>query len=273
MKIIAEIGWNHLGDMQLAAKMIKAAAKSGATHAKFQTWSTKHLKSGPWDLDGRRKIYEKAELSEENHRFLSNACKKNNIAFLTSCFSYKDVAFISSMCDEIKIPSTELCNASLIEEIRKRFSCKQNHHIYVSTGTCTVDEIEDFVRKMDGMNFTLMHCVSVYPTPPELCNMSRLTYLNTLHNSVGYSGHYPGIEDAIVALEFGVSTIEKHFTTNKKLPGRDNLYALTPKDLKRLTNFVSNREKMLAFHGNGFISNEIETRELYRGRWDDLESS
>ena len=66
-KVIAEIGWNHMGDMDLAEKMIESAASNGADFCKFQTWSSKNLKPGPWDHDGRRKIYEKAELTPEMH--------------------------------------------------------------------------------------------------------------------------------------------------------------------------------------------------------------
>ena len=79
IKLIAEIGWNHMGSISLAEKMIKAAKKSGADFAKFQTWSVSRLKSGAWDNDGRREIYEKAEESElfdpdimKRKKFLSN---------------------------------------------------------------------------------------------------------------------------------------------------------------------------------------------------------
>ena len=72
MKIIAEIGWNHMGDMVLAKDMITAAKESGCDFAKFQTWSVDRLKSGVWDTDGRREIYEKAQLSLEQHNELKN---------------------------------------------------------------------------------------------------------------------------------------------------------------------------------------------------------
>ena len=78
-EIIAEIGWNHMGDMELAKQMIKEASLNGATHAKFQTWSVKRLKNGSWDSDGRRQIYEKAELTESKHIELINHCKKAGI--------------------------------------------------------------------------------------------------------------------------------------------------------------------------------------------------
>ena len=82
INIIAEIGWNHMGDMELAKKMIKEAANAGATYAKFQTWSVSRLKPGIWDEDGRREIYEKAELSKENHIELINYCDENKMAMV-----------------------------------------------------------------------------------------------------------------------------------------------------------------------------------------------
>ena len=93
--IIAEIGWNHMGDMDLAEKMIVSAKDAGATYAKFQTWSVDNLKNGSCDNDGRLEIYKKAELSESDHSFLKKCCDANNIKFLTSCFSAKSVDLIS----------------------------------------------------------------------------------------------------------------------------------------------------------------------------------
>ncbi|HUV84432.1 MAG TPA: N-acetylneuraminate synthase family protein, partial [Methanosarcinales archaeon] len=81
-KIIAEIGWNHMGDMNLAKKMIDSAKECGADYAKFQTWSVKNLKLGPWDQDGRREIYEKAELTIDKHKELKSYCDNVGIKFL-----------------------------------------------------------------------------------------------------------------------------------------------------------------------------------------------
>lgn len=270
MKIIAEIGWNHMGDMQLAQRMVESAASNGATHVKFQTWSTKRLKNGPWDNDGRKEIYQKAELSEEKHRFLLETCNKNNVVFFTSCFSSADVEFISQISNEIKIPSTELTNDDLIQSIVKNFSNKNNHHVYASTGTCTWEEISIAVDtlKKGKVNFSLLHCVSSYPTPAEYCNMQKIVELKSLHDDIGYSGHYFGIEDAIVAAELGATVIEKHFTVDRELPGRDNKFALLPADLKKLTDYINTRQKMLKYHGLDFLQNEKEMREKYRGRWD-----
>ena len=101
-KLIAEIGWNHMGDMRIAEEMVKEAAESGAFFAKFQTWKVDRLKSGSWDHDGRREIYEKAELTKEKHEFLIESCKRHNIKFLSSAFSVETLnrsrAHLASPC-------------------------------------------------------------------------------------------------------------------------------------------------------------------------------
>ena len=115
IKIIAEIGWNHMGDMDLAKKMIVAAHKAGADFAKFQTWSVKNLKPGPWDIDGRLEIYKKAELTKEKHNLLKNYCDEIGIGFLTSVFNVNDVGWLSELNREIiKVPSHEIYNKEYI---------------------------------------------------------------------------------------------------------------------------------------------------------------
>ena len=89
INLIAEVGWNHMGDIALAEKMIKLAKKSGADYCKFQTWSEKNLKPGPWDTDGRREIYKKAGLTEEKHHLLKKICESEKVNFLTSVFNMK----------------------------------------------------------------------------------------------------------------------------------------------------------------------------------------
>ena len=84
--IIAEIGWNHMGNMKLAEKMIIAAKKAGADFCKFQTWRVKNLVNGSWDKDGRKNIYIKAELDDKKHYILKQICKKYKIGFFKSVF-------------------------------------------------------------------------------------------------------------------------------------------------------------------------------------------
>ena len=121
-KLIAEIGWNHMGDMTLAKDMITAAKESGCDFAKFQTWSVDRLKSGVWDTDGRREIYEKAELDLDKHFDLKNYCDEIGIGFMSSVFSIQDAELLRQVVtDYVKIPSFESRNEELINYCNDNF--------------------------------------------------------------------------------------------------------------------------------------------------------
>tara|TARA_Y100000034_G_C6888993_1_gene408663 strand:- start:169 stop:969 length:801 start_codon:yes stop_codon:yes gene_type:complete len=263
-KIIAEIGWNHMGDMRIADQMIEAAANSGADYAKFQTWSVDRLKPGEWDGDGRRQIYEKAELSRENHISLIEKCTAHGIQFLSSVFSIKDAELLKSLgVREIKIPSFESRNPELIKYCDVSFD-----KIYMSTGTSMWSEIKTSAALVKNSSLTLLHCVSSYPVNTEQANIKKIEYLKNLCNSVGYSDHITGIESAKVAMGFGVDVIEKHFTVDRDLPGRDNKFAILPQELKNLKDYVILYEKMHKWHGLDCLEIEKSSREHYTGRFD-----
>ena len=268
-KIIAEIGWNHMGDIELAEKMILEAKKSGADYAKFQTWSVQNLKSGSWDNDGRREIYEKAQLTHEKHLELINICKKYDIHFLTSVFNPNDVEFVSTLINSVKIPSSEMNNKELIESILKYFKPLENHHIFISTGSSLFSEILNVIEifKKNNMNFSILHCVSSYPCPYDKCNLDRINELKKYHTSTGYSGHCPGIFDAIASLEYNIDVIEKHFTIDNELPGRDNKFAILPSDLKFLCDYNKNRNDLKKLVSLDYQESEKDNRENYSGRW------
>ncbi len=259
IELIAEIGWNHMGDMGRAKAMIRQASDSGANYAKFQTWRVSRLTKGPWDEDGRRKIYEQAELSDDQHLYLADTCKEYGIKFLTSCFCIDDIDFISSVCDAVKIPSTECRNKDLVNAAIEKFD-----RVFISTGA-TLEEEYSYLAKCDKV--TLLHCVSAYPCDASKVNMGRMLSLKALGGHVGYSGHYDGIWDAILAVSLGAKVIEKHFTVDKNLPGRDNKFALVPSELKQISEYISNTNKMMYDHGTNFQTIEAEAREIYNGRW------
>ena len=264
-EIIAEIGWNHMGDMNLASKMIKAAKNSGADIAKFQTWKVSRLKDGEWDNDGRRSIYENAELSKEQHLFLIEVCRKENIEFMSSAFSVEDAKLLSNLnCKKIKIPSFEVNNFELLDFCKKHFSI-----IYVSTGTANKDEIlklSNFFRSWDG-KLIVMHCVSAYPCNSEKINLPRINHLREFFKNVGFSDHTQGTLSTISSIFLNPLAIEKHFTIDHNLPGRDNKFAILPSELKELTEFIHIREQCNKDHGMNYQKIEEDSRKFYRGRF------
>ena len=262
-KVIAEIGWNHCGDIELAKKFIISASKCGADYAKFQTWSTSRLKPGAWDDDGRREIYNKAELSKEDHLILMDCCNKNNINFLSSVFSIMDAELLSELgCAEVKIPSFESRNFELIKYCNKHFKT-----IFLSTGTSSLDEIKESISLINKASLYLMHCVSVYPQEYSESNLPRMKRLMKITKNVGLSDHIEGVESSKIAIGEGAKIIEKHFTIDKELPGRDNKFSILPNQLFDLTKFIKNRELMFKDWGDGYLVKAKDSRINYTGRF------
>lgn len=262
-KIIAEIGWNHMGDMDLAERMVISAAKNGADTCKFQTWSEEKLKPGAWDTDGRREIYKKAQLSKEDHLFLKKVCEEQSVQFLTSVFDIGDLEFLNSLgMAMIKIPSHEVSNLELIQAAASAFET-----VLISTGAAKWEEIEKIVETTDSNRLVLLHCVSTYPCTAEKINLPRMEKLKELTKTIGYSGHYPGIDDAIAAICHEASYVEKHFTIDQDLPGRDNKFAIMPEQMKALAEFRDNYQKMNINLGLDLQECEMDTYNNYRSRW------
>ena len=262
IKLIAEIGWNHMGNLNIAEKMIVAASKSGADYAKFQTWRVKNLKNGPWDNDGRRQIYEKAELNKNDYKILAKICKKNKIKFLTSLFNENDYELIKALrIKEIKIPSPENRNKNLLKFCSKKFNT-----IYLSTGAAKLNEIKNSFKIFKKKNVHLLHCVSAYPCKDNNVNLRRILNLKKISPLVGLSDHTPDILSCLYSLPLGVNIIEKHFTIDNKLPGRDNKFAILPKDMNNLRKEVD-RYILMNLSSKKFIKEEQEVRNIYSGRW------
>ena len=265
--IIAEIGWNHMGNMKLAKKMIIEAKKNGADFVKFQTWSVSNLKNGPWDNDGRRRIYIKAELTKKKHEILREFCVKKKIKFLTSVFNEKDINWLSKLSNyAIKIPSHEVYNIELIKSSLNKFK-----YVIISTGAAKWYEILKIQKLKNKLNkqkkVCILHCVSTYPCELKNANLKRINSLKKLFKNVGYSGHCEGIQDGVASSSFDIKLIEKHFTINKKLPGRDNKFAILPNELKELSDYYNSKILMEIDRGKNLQKSELDTFKNYRGRW------
>lgn len=262
-KIIPEIGWNHMGDIKLAKKMIIAGAKNGADYIKTQVFDPKLLKPGPWDKDGRRDIYNKAKLTSAKYEKLYNFAKINKIKFFTSVVN-KDGAkmVLKFQNDLIKIPSTENTNYELLEFCKKNFK-----EIIVSTGTATFKEIRFLEKIIDQKKLVIMHCTSSYPCKAKDVNLPKIELLQKYFHKVGFSDHSAGIEASILSLNFKPHYIEKHFTIDQNLPGRDNKVAILPNDLRILKHYLNFFNEAIKFRGKNFLKVEKEVRSLYRGRW------
>ncbi len=267
MFYIAEIGWNFMGDMKLAEKMISAASYSGATHVKFQYWREDKLKKGEWDKDGRREIYLAAQLDEGKINSIIEISNKNKINAFFSVFNKEDAVFIKNYNQKIiKIPSHEIYNLELIDYCLSNFDT-----VLISAGACTKNELHEAVKKINlsDCKTILMHCVSTYPCPSENVNLKRLEYLKSIivNSELGLSDHSSSLVIPSVAAIYNIKAIEKHFTIDNDLPGRDNKFALLPNQFEKMVK--NHKEVLLGLidHGVDYQECEKNTVKNYRGRW------
>ena len=128
-------------------------------------------------------------------------------------------------------------------------------------------EIKESVNLFDKTNLVLMHCVSTYPCEPNMANITKIEELKKICNHVGYSDHIFGVESAKVAMKYDIDVIEKHFTPDRDLPGRDNKFAILPEELKDLTNYINMFYNMHEPHGLDYQACEEASRLQYAGRF------
>ncbi len=261
--IIAEIGWNFLGDLDLAKKMITSSKEAGCKVVKFQLWNPDNLVAGEWDKDGRREIYEKAYLDKEKYSELYNFSKSINLDCFASVFDKNSYEILKSISSKlIKIPSVEAYDIDLIKKSLNDFE-----KVLVSTGAMKKKELENLLQFKDLDKFFILHCVSSYPLDYKNSNFEKFFYLKDNFKNVGYSGHAKGINDAVFALSNGAKIVEKHFTIDNNLEGRDNKFAILPNELKFICDYEKDVNDMNIGHGLDLQENENDVYKFYRGRF------
>ena len=242
--IIAEIGINHNGDVKLAKKMIDAAAEAGADVVKFQTFSPERLYVEEFAKSKKVKFGDKemslwdfideVKLSWDDTKMLKEYAESKGIGFLSTPFSFEDADFLESIgVEAFKVASTDLTTYPFIEHIAKK-----GKPIILSTGTSTIGEIEEavnIIKNTGNDKIILLHCISIYPAPPETIYLKSMEILkNAFKLSVGFSDHTAGIHIPVAAIALGAQVIEKHFTIDKNLPGPDQAGSMTPDELRLL---------------------------------------
>lgn len=259
--IIAEAATNHGGDLSMAKEMVHAAKETGADYIKFQSWRLA-------TMDHRNPAFESMkpkELSDDDHYALLNECQKAGIKFLTTCFDAGRVPFLASLgLNTIKVASTDVGSTRMLKELRKVFP-----RIFLSTGMSYSGEVKNAVEVLKEGEFHLLHCVSLYPTPPDRANLARINWLRTFTPIVGYSDHTLGTTAAKIAICMGATVIEKHFTL-KRDPNNifSNMSAL-PEDILEITTFARDHKTYMGQEEGALTEDEIKARETFIGRWGD----
>ena len=252
--IVAEIGGNHNGDMDLAKRMIAEAKSCGADAVKFQMyrrqdlWTNDHLielnegqvkleNVDAWKTEelGLANIFEQIDrfaIQEKEHIELFSYARELGIDYGTSTFTKKDVDFcIDQKVANLKIASCDATNFDLVEYVLSK-----DYPVHIALGMVTMAEIRELVALVPAScrgKVTLLHCVSLYPPKDEQVNLS---FMDTLRRefglAVGFSDHTFGTAIPLAAAALGASVIEKHFTLDKNMPGWDHKVSANPEELR-----------------------------------------
>lgn len=260
-QVIAEVASNHGGDMVLAKEFIHAAAESRADFVKFQSWQARLMQPG----DSQYDWFQRSELSNDAHHELMAECRARSIGFLTTCFDIQRVEYLASLgMSTIKVGSADTASYAMLSALRARFQ-----HVILSTGMATDDEVRRAVAILKGGEFTLMHTVSLYPTPPEQVNLRRLRWLATMADSLGYSDHTIGLDAPKLAIATGVAYVEKHFCLGRNGPGRVMPWDMTPAELAELTSFANQVEVLTGVEELTLVPELVAARQRFIGRFGD----
>lgn len=254
--IIAEVGVNHNGNLEIAKKLVDMAYEAGADIVKFQTANlnslvTKNAPMAEYQKENMQvslsqvDMLKKLLLSYDDFKELSKYCQKIGIQFLSTPFDIESIEFLYNMgCKIWKIPSGEITNLPYLERI-----AKTHQPVILSTGMSTIEEIRaaiDVLKNNSSGAITLLHCTTAYPAPYDDINLRAMQTLRDEFNcEVGYSDHTMGYEIAIAAVALGANVIEKHFTLDRNMIGPDHKASLEPEELKRMIFAIRHVEKAL----------------------------
>ena len=270
--ISAEIGINHNGDLNIARQMINAAAEAGCDAVKFQkrcvekVYTKEFLDSpreSPWGATQRDQKMG-LEFTESDYREIDAYCRSKNIAWYASSWDVDSQKFLRQFDLKYnKVASAMLTNMDLLETI-----AEEKRYTFIATGMSAWEEIDAAVavfRKHD-CPFELMHCVSVYPMPPELANLKMIGELSARYNcKVGFSSHEIGNIATLGAVALGATSLERHITLDRTMYGSDQKVSIETAELIAFVREIREMEAALGDGGRNLSDAELAVRKKLRG--------
>ncbi len=249
--IIAEVGINHNGGLDIAKQLIDAAARAGADAVKFQKRTPElcvpddqkeKKRETPWGyityLDYRYKVeFEQAEYAE-----IDRYCQEKGIQWFASIWDEPSVDFLESFSPVCyKIPSASLTDHSLLKHARST-----GRPVILSTGMSTMDEIKTAVEVLGQDDLIITHATSTYPCEPGELNLMMIhTLRKEFSCPIGYSGHEVGLIPTVTAVALGASVVERHITLDRAMWGSDQAASVEPSGFERLVKYIRVTEESL----------------------------
>jgi N-acetylneuraminate synthase len=250
--IIAEIGINHNGDIEIAKQLIDLAKDVGADAVKFQkrtidlVYSQELLDSfreSPWGKTQRAQK-EGLEFGQAQYQAIDAYCKEKGIDWFASAWDIESQKFLRQFkCKYNKIASAMIVYDDLLKEV-----ASEKKHTFISTGMSEIEQIDHAVEifRNAGCPFELMHCVSTYPMDDEDANLNRIkTLRDRYHCDVGYSGHEVGLAVSYAAAALGITSLERHITLDRAMYGSDQAASVEPMGFRQLVGAVRKIEKAM----------------------------
>ncbi len=249
--IVAEIGINHNGDLEIAKKIIEAAHHAGVSAVKLQKRTPELcvppeqrnvMRETPWGYITYLEYRYRTEFNAEQYAEIDRFCKQLGVPWFASVWDEESVDFLEAfnpIC--YKVPSAALTDHPLLRKLRST-----NRPIILSTGMSTMDEIRAGVGVVGTDQLVVTHATSTYPCEPEELNLRMIPNLKKEFNvPVGYSGHEVGLIPSIVAVALGACMVERHITLDRAMWGSDQAASVEPGGFERLVKYIRVSEQSL----------------------------
>ncbi len=275
--IIAEIGANHNGDMELARKLIDSAKSCGCNAVKFQSWTPDSLiakeeydrnqqynDSPKKHFGSLKEMVERYYLRPEQHHELKRYCDKIGIEFCSTPFSEDEADFLEELdVPFYKIASMDINNPGFLKHVAGK-----GKPIILSTGMATLAEIENAVKTIESEgnhDIILLHCIAIYPPAYEDINLNNIPMLRqTFGYPAGFSDHSIGVSIPLASVALGSCVLEKHFTLDKNLLGWDHEVSANPEEMKVIVEESRNIARAMGTHRRGVSRAEEEKKLKFR---------
>lgn len=269
--IIAEIGINHNGSLDLAKQLISEAAKAGCDAVKFQKrtpelcvpkdqWEKQ--RDTPWGRMSYIDYKRKTEFGQAEYTAIDDYCRALGIDWFASCWDEPSVDFMEQFAPVLyKMASASLTDKPLLDRVRAT-----GRPLILSTGMSTVDEINQAVQWVGLDKLMIAHSTSSYPCPPAELNLRMVPVLQGLFpgTPIGYSGHETGLATTVAAVTLGASFVERHFTLDRAMWGSDHAASVEPGGMAKLVRDIRDVETGLGDGIKRVYDSELEPRARLR---------
>ena len=249
--IVAEIGINHNGSVEIAKSLIDVAVKNGVDAVKFQKRTPElcvppdqqnHMRETPWGYITYLDYRYKTEFGVNEYREIDRYCKQKNIPWFASVWDEPSVDFLQQfnpIC--YKIPSASLTDNNLLLHARRT-----GMPVILSTGMSTMEQIKKAIEVIGEGNLLITHATSTYPCDSAELNLKMIrTLVETFSCPIGYSGHEVGLIPTVVAVSMGACMVERHITLDRAMWGSDQAASVEPGGIERLVKYIRVTEQSL----------------------------